>query len=132
MKASVNSDACDSRKRRNASASRSSRSFAHPSATNARACAANAAGNSASIRTFSIPFKLPRLRGFSVERREQPGDVAPASAPTTTATQRHSGNANTNRLFPALGVISGVSRMNPDAVPAVPVLTATYCRPSTA
>ena len=42
------------------------------------------------------------------------------------------GNANTNTLFPALGVISGVSRMNPDAVPAVPVLTATYCRPSTA
>ena len=30
--------------------------------------------------------------------------------------------ANTTRLFRALGVISGVRRMNPDAVPAVPVL----------
>ena len=43
-----------------------------------------------------------------------------------------SGSANTKRLFPALGRISGVSPMNPEAVPAVPVLTATYCRPSTA
>jgi len=35
-------------------------------------------------------------------------------------------------LFPALGRISGVRRTNPDAVVALPVLTATYCRPSTA
>ena len=38
----------------------------------------------------------------------------------------------TNRLFPTLGVISGVRRVNPDAEPAVSVLTATYCLPSTA
>ena len=94
MKASVNSDACDSRKRRSASVSRSSRSFAHPSATNARACAATAARNSASIQIFSIPFKVPRSRGLSVESREQPSDVSPASAPTT---QRHSGSAKTKR-----------------------------------
>ena len=43
-----------------------------------------------------------------------------------------SGSANTNRLLPALGRISGVRRINPDAVAALPVLTATYCRPSTA
>ena len=42
------------------------------------------------------------------------------------------GSANTNRLLPALGRSSGVRRMKPDAVPAEPVLTATYCRPSTA
>ena len=44
----------------------------------------------------------------------------------------HSGSAKTNRLLPALGRISGVSRPNSDAVLAVPVPTATYCRPSTA
>ncbi len=42
--------------------------------------------------------------------------------PTTTIDIAE-GNVNTNRLFPALGLISGVRRMNPDAVPAVPVLT---------
>ncbi len=46
--------------------------------------------------------------------------------------QSDSGNAKTKRLFPALGRISGVRRMNPDAVAALPVLTATYWRPSTA
>ena len=44
----------------------------------------------------------------------------------------HSGSANTNRLLPALGRISGVSRPNREAVLAVPVPTATYCLPSTA
>ena len=41
-------------------------------------------------------------------------------------------SAKTNRLLPALGRSSGVRRVKPDAVPDVPVLTATYCRPSTA
>ena len=43
-----------------------------------------------------------------------------------------SGNANTNRLFPALGRSSGVSPVKCDDVPPEPVLTATNWRPSTA
>ena len=42
------------------------------------------------------------------------------------------GSANTNRLFPELGRSSGVNPMKWADVPPVPVLTATYCRPSTA
>ena len=42
------------------------------------------------------------------------------------------GNANTNRLFPALGRSSGVSPVKCDDVPPLPVLTATNCCPSTA
>ena len=42
------------------------------------------------------------------------------------------GSAKTKRLLPALGRSSGVRRMNPEAVAAEPVLTATYCRPATA
>ena len=42
------------------------------------------------------------------------------------------GRAKTKILFPVLGCSSGVSRNMPNGVPAVPVLTATYCRPSTA
>ena len=42
------------------------------------------------------------------------------------------GKPNTNRLLPTLGRSSGVRRVKPDAVPELPVLTATYCRPSTA
>ena len=42
---------------------------------------------------------------------------------------RYSGSANTKRLLPELGRISGVRPMN---LEALPVLTATYCRPSTA
>ena len=38
----------------------------------------------------------------------------------------YSGSANTNRLLPALGRSSGVSPMKPEAVAALPVLTATY------
>ena len=44
----------------------------------------------------------------------------------------YSGKPNTNRLLPLLGRSSGVRRVKPDAVPEGPVLTATYCRPSTA
>ena len=44
----------------------------------------------------------------------------------------HSGRANTNRLFPALGRSSGVSGRNRFDVPEVPLLAATYWRPSTA
>ena len=43
-----------------------------------------------------------------------------------------SGRAKTNRLLPTLGRSSGVSSMWPLTVDAVPVLIATYCRPSTA
>ena len=44
----------------------------------------------------------------------------------------NSGNANTNRLFPALGRSSRVSRSSRLEMPDWPVLTATYWRPSTA
>ena len=54
-------------------------------------------------------------------------DLKPGSSPAVSSCQR-SGNANTNRLFPWLGLSSGVRLMNR----GVPVLTATYWRPSTA
>ncbi len=44
----------------------------------------------------------------------------------------HHGNANTYRLFPKLGLISGVIRRKLPVVAENPVLTATYWRPSTA
>ena len=44
----------------------------------------------------------------------------------------HRGNEKTNRLLPVLGLSSGVSASAPDATSDDPVLTATYCRPSTA
>ena len=53
-----------------------------------------------------------------------------AGRPSTDhyGTLSRSGNANTKRLFPWLGLSSGVRLTNR----GVPVLTATYCRPSTA
>ena len=42
------------------------------------------------------------------------------------------GSAKTNSVFPADGRNSGVSRLNALDVSDVPVLTATYCFPSTA
>ena len=57
----------------------------------------------------------------------------PAGCDASTRSRSNSqGRANTNIVFPALGRISGVRLVNADAVPALPVLTATYCRPSTA
>ena len=46
--------------------------------------------------------------------------------------QSPSGSANTKSVLPALGRSSGVRPTKPEAVAAEPVLTATYCRPSTA
>ena len=51
---------------------------------------------------------------------------------TTSERYSRSGSANTNRLLAAPGRISGVMTVNPEAVPALPVLTATYWRPPTA
>ena len=42
------------------------------------------------------------------------------------------GRAKTKRLLPKLRRSSGVRPKRPPEVPATPVLTATYCRPSTA
>ena len=76
----------------------------------------------------------------NANRRSSRAVAAPAAAPPSRPrceAERaryagYSGRTNTNRLLPALGRSSGVRRVKPDAVPAVPVLTATYCRPSTA
>ena len=55
--------------------------------------------------------------------------IANATMRSWTLTDIHGyGNANTNKLFPWLGLSSGVRLTNR----WVPVLTATYCRPSTA
>ena len=45
---------------------------------------------------------------------------------------RPQGSANTKMLFPELGCSSGVSRPSAAEVIELPVLTATYCFPSTA
>ena len=57
--------------------------------------------------------------------------AAPAASSAAPGAARHSGNANTKRLLPLLGVISGVIAVQRDALPPVPVPATTYCRPST-
>ena len=87
------------------------------------------------------PLVLSRETGLLEAAHESVvAEVCPVSAscileqPTgfSKASQSRTGRANTNRLFPALGRSSGVSPMKPDAVAALPVLTATNWRPSTA
>ena len=72
----------------------------------------------------TIAVRVPAGRGGTDEggRERLVGMASPA----------RQGSAKTNRLLPALGRISGVSRPNREAVLAVPVPTAMYCLPSTA
>lgn len=62
-----------------------------------------------------------------IEDRQRPAadDEPPDPAPGQ-------GSAKTNSVFPADGRNSGVSRLKAPDVSDVPVLTATYCLPSTA
>ncbi len=70
-----------------------------------------------------------------IARESQKHSDKPESLGVPQTTSEHywvSGSANTKRLLAAPGRISGVRTVNPEAVPALPVLTATYWRPSTA
>ena len=76
-------------------------------------------------RTRPAAAEPPWWRGQRARPRLQRIGSPPGPAPTPG---HHSGKPNTNRLFPWLGLSSGVRLTNR----GVPVLTATYCRPSTA
>src|SRR5690348_5595642 len=68
-----------------------------------------------------------RERTHKVSRR-----VAPAVSRRSPSSDAYClGNANTNRLFALPGCSSGVRPFVPPVASEPPVLTATYCRPST-
>ena len=77
------------------------------------------------------PLLLAREEVEPIPSRPEDGRTHDSREASPRSTQGQ-GNANTNRLFPALGRSSGVNPVKCDEVPPEPVLTATNCCPSTA
>ena len=92
--------------------------------------ASRSGGLDEQVQAIAVSVSSGR-RGTDEGGREGLGGMAP-SALGSAGCGAQSGRAKTKRLFPLLGVSSGVMALQREALPPVPVPATTYCRPSTA